>query len=74
MMRSASGVVLRRGSGRGGGARRPLRLEIRRRRAQLPAAGAEQFVTEVLFGERDAVLMPRSVEAVAGDRVTVVEA
>lgn len=37
--------------------RRPLRLEIARRRKRTHA-GAEKFVTEVRFGERTALVVP----------------
>lgn len=39
------------------GERRPLRLEIARRRAHT-ASGAEKFVTEVRFGDAAALVVP----------------
>jgi hypothetical protein len=55
-MGSAGEVRIRRGSDRSAG-RRPLRLEIGRRRAQT-RNGAEKFVTQVRIGDATAVVVP----------------
>ena len=46
-------------------ARRPLRLEIARRRARTHA-GREKFVTEVRLGDGSAVVLPWREERLAG--------
>ncbi len=71
MMELATGVLVRRGFDRSSRARKPLRLEIRRRAAR--RAGAREFVTQVLLGEHDAVLVPRGLEPVVADGLAVVE-
>ncbi len=73
MMELTSGVLVRRGFDRSSRARRPLRLEIRRRAARRGSTGVRGFVTEVLFGETEAVLVPRGVEPVFADGLAVVE-
>jgi hypothetical protein len=55
-MGSVSEVQIRRGRDRTS-ARRPLRLEIGRRRAQT-RAGVEKFVTQVRIGDATAVVVP----------------
>ena len=55
MMGSVGEVRIRRNSDRA--ARRPLRLEIGRRRAQT-RAGVEKFVTQVRIGDATAVVVP----------------
>jgi hypothetical protein len=73
MMELTSGVAVRRGFDRSSRARRPLRLEIRRRAARRGSSGVREFVTEVLFGDSEAVLLPRSAEPVLADGLAVVE-
>jgi hypothetical protein len=55
-MGSAGEVHIRRGGDRSL-RRRPLRIEIGRRRARTPV-GAEKYVTEVRFGDATAVVVP----------------
>ncbi|MBV9338742.1 MAG: hypothetical protein JO243_22870 [Solirubrobacterales bacterium] len=55
-MRQVGEAHIRRTSDRAAG-RRPLRLEIGRRRAHSPA-GAEKFLTEVRIGEATALVVP----------------
>jgi hypothetical protein len=45
--------------------RKPLRVQITRRRTGKPA-GAHEFVTQVRFGGREAVVVPLEVEAAVG--------
>jgi hypothetical protein len=71
MMELASGVLVRRAQDRSR-RRKPLRLQIRRRVAR-KGTGVERFVTQVLMGEHDAVLVPRSGEPVMADGLAVVE-
>ncbi len=72
-MELSSGVLVRRGFDRSSRARRPLRLEIRRRAARRGSAGVREFVTEVLFGDSEAVLVPRGAAPVVADGMAVVE-
>ena len=71
MMELASGVLVRRAHDRSR-RRKPLRLQIRRRVAR-KGAGVERFVTQVLMGEHDAVLVPRGAEPIVADGLAVVE-
>jgi hypothetical protein len=73
MMELTSGVLVRRAVDRSSRSRRPLRLEIRRRAARRGPAGVREFVTEVLFGESGAVLVPRAAEPLVADGLAVVE-
>ena len=47
--------------------RKPLRVQITRRRTGKPA-GAHQFVTQVRFGGAEAVVLPWELRAGAGER------
>jgi hypothetical protein len=47
--------------------RKPLRVQISRRRTGKPA-GAHQFVTQVRFGGAEAVVLPWELRADAGGR------
>jgi hypothetical protein len=73
MMERPSGVVVRRAFDRSSRVRRPLRLGIRRGLARQLGGERARFVTQVLFGESGAVLVPRGAEPVVADGLSVVE-
>jgi hypothetical protein len=64
MMKPVTEAHIRRSRDRSA-ARRPLRLEIGRRRAHT-RAGAEKFITEVRFGDAAALFVPWSAERRGG--------
>jgi hypothetical protein len=68
-MKRPSGVLIRRESDGPSGARRPLRLEISRRRTDCDVRGLEHFVTQVALGDGEAVLMPRRLPQPAFDTI-----
>ena len=66
MMTTLSSAQIRRSQDRSHN-RKPLRLQITRRRTGKPA-GTHEFVTQVRFGGAEAVVLPWELRAAAGDR------